>query len=328
MKRATTRHCFCAVLVALAACLPQVRTEQHAGVPRVAEGNVEGADGVRLFYRKVGEGPRIAVLLHGGPGSNMNAVWPDLRPLGEGRTIVMYDQRGGGRSEIIKDASRLTAAHHVRDLEALRAGLGLQRFALIGESWGAGLAILYAAEYPEHVERLLLIGPMPPTRAILERRMDESDESVAFRRRLADTARAMPESPDPVATCREFFSVYLKQFFVDPEAQARRRGSSCDAPPEGVRNYFVVNEATFASLGDYDFRPLLARLRMPAMVIEGERSIPSTVESARVMARSLPNATLVLVPEAGHYPQVERPDVFFPVVEEFLSGDAHDHDID
>ena len=62
-----------------------------------------GADGVRLFYRKVGKGKNVIVLLHGGPGSNMNAVWLDLEPLAGKHTVLMYDQRGGGRSEIIKD---------------------------------------------------------------------------------------------------------------------------------------------------------------------------------------------------------------------------------
>lgn len=286
----------------------------------VREGRVQGADGVSLYYRMAGTSPSFGILLHGGPGSNINAVWPDLQPLAENRTIVMYDQRGGGRSEVIKGAARLTATHHVRDLEALRVNLKVPRFALIGESWGAGLAVLYAAAHPEHVERLLLIGPMPPTRAVLERRLDESNQAMDMRRVLAEVRAAMPGAADPIATCREFFSVYTKQFFVTPDGMTRRRGSSCDGPPEGIRNYFVVNDATFASLGDWDFRPLLKRLTMPAMVIEGELSIPSTVESARTFAQSIPNATLVLVAGAGHYPQVERPERFFPAVADFLAN--------
>jgi len=233
----------------------------------------------------------------------MNAVWPDLAPLADGRTIIMYDQRGGGRSQIITDPKQVTAAHHVRDLEAVRAHFRLQRFVVIGESWGAGLAMLYAAEHSDRVERLLLLGPMPPTRALLERRKDESDTAMAFRERLAAIAREMPDAEDPLRTRHEFFSLYMKQFFFRPDAIDRRRGSSCNAPAEGVRNCFVVNQATFASLGAFDLRPTLARLRMPAMVVEGEKSIPSTVESARVFAQSLPNATLVLIPEAGHTPR-------------------------
>jgi proline iminopeptidase len=134
----------------------------------------------------------------------------------------------------------------------------------------------------------------------------------------------MRGAADPVALCREFFGLYLKQFFVRPEAIARRRGSSCNAPADGVRNYFVVNHATLASLGDYDLRPVLSRLTVPAMVIEGAVSIPSTVESARVFAQSLPGAPLVFVPDAGHFPQVERPDLFFPAVERFLSEAVRD----
>ncbi len=84
-------------------------------------GLATGADGVRLHYRTLGRGVPRLVVLHGGPGSNMNAVWPDLEPLGSGRSVLLYDQRGAGRSPVITDRAQLTAGHHVRDLEALRA---------------------------------------------------------------------------------------------------------------------------------------------------------------------------------------------------------------
>lgn len=312
----STGYLVTTLIVALLAARP---SNAQPVSPTGAEGYVQVSAGVRLFYRRVGLGPASVVLLHGGPGSNMNGVWPDLQPLAGMRPIVMYDQRGGGRSDIITDPGRLTAEDHVRDLEALRASLGLERVALIGESWGAGLAILYASAHPERVERLLLIGPMPPTRAILQQRIAESDETMSLRRRLAEVRQAMIGTTDPIATCREFFAIYTKQFFATPDGQARRRGSSCDGPAAGVRNYFVVNDATLASLGDWDFRPLLARLKMPALVVEGRQSIPSTVESARVIAQALPNATLMLVPNAGHYPQVEQPEIFFAAVGTFLS---------
>jgi pimeloyl-ACP methyl ester carboxylesterase len=59
---------------------------------------------------------------------------------------------------------------------------------------------------------------------------------------------------------------------------------------------------------------------LPALVVEGEKGLATTVESARVLAESLPNASLVLIAEAGHYPQAEQPDRFFPVVARFLDG--------
>ncbi len=285
----------------------------------VAEGYFTGADGVRLFYRKVGNGRDLFVLLHGGPGGNMNSVWPDLESLAKHHTILMYDQRGGGRSAIIKDAARLTAAHHVRDLEALRQHFSLKRLTLIGESWGAGLAALYAARHPERVSRLLLLGPMPPTKALATRRFDKVNESTDFYKRLAEFRQAMPNATDPIALCREMFGVYLTAYFFDQSAMSRRRASSCNAPPEAVRNYLVVNDATFASLKDWDFLPRLAKLQQPTLIVEGEQSA-STVASVRVWAKALPNARLLLIANAGHFPQVEQPEVFFPAVEKFLRG--------
>jgi proline iminopeptidase len=285
----------------------------------VTEGYFSGADGVRLFYRKAGKGKIIFVLLHGGPGGNINSVWPDLEPLAKNHTVLMYDQRGSGRSQLIKDPALLTAAHHVRDLEALRQHFGLNQMTLIGESWGAGLAALYTAKHAKHVSRLLLLGPMPPTKVLATRRFDKVNESTDFYKRLADLRHAMPTASDPIDLCRKMFGAYLKAYFFDQSAISRRRGSSCDAPPDAVRNYVIVNEATFASLRDWDFLPMLTKLQQPALVVEGEQSAP-TVESVQAWAKAMPNARLLLIPNAGHFPQVEQPEAFFPAVERFLRG--------
>jgi proline iminopeptidase len=299
-----------------------VFSQSHAAKtsrPIASEGYVAGADRVRLFYRKVGTGKDLIVLLHGGPGSNMNAVWLDLEPLVRKRTVLMYDQRGGGRSEIIYDTNKLKYTDHVRDLEAFRKHFGLKRMMLVGESWGAGLATLYAMEHPHRVSRLLLLGPMPPSRALMTRRLGKTDERLDFSKRLSDFRRELPAASDPVALCREFFAAYRAALFFDPAAFSRRRGSSCDAPPEGVRNYMLVNDATFGSLGEYDFIPKLRQLWMPALIVEGAQSIP-TLDSAHAWAEAMPNARLLLIPGSGHFPQVEQPRLFFSAVEHFLNG--------
>lgn len=305
------------VFVLMFSCLGL--SQSDASKTSTEEGYFSGADGVRLFYRKIGQGKKTVVLLHGGPGSNMNAVFPDFEPLAKNYTVLMYDQRGGGRSELIKDPSLLTAAHHVHDLETLRKHFKLKQIIIIGESWGAGLAALYAAKYPNRVKRLLFLGPMPPTKNFYRQRFDKVNETTEFYRRLAEYRRVLPTADNPVALCREFFAIYLKPYFFDQSAMNRRRGSSCDAPPDAVRNYILVNDATMASLKDYDFFPILAQIRKPAFVVEGEQST-TTVEGVRAWAKTLPNARLLLVPNAGHYPQVEQPDVFFPAAREFLDG--------
>ncbi len=81
----------------------------------------------------------------------------------------------------------------------------------------------------------------------------------------------------------------------------------------------VVNNATLGSLGDYDLLPKLRRLRALTLIVEGEQSI-STLESVRAWAEAMPNARLLLIPNSGHFPQVEQPSLFFPAVKRFLGG--------
>jgi proline iminopeptidase len=307
------------LIIAAASSIISQSVDSNASKSVAYEGYFIGADGVRLSYRKIESGKNLIVLLHGGPGSNMNAVWLDLEPLAKKHTVLMYDQRGGGRSEIIKDPKKLTYADHVRDLEALRKQFGLKRMVLVGESWGAGLAALYAMEHPDRVERLLLLGPVALSKALIARRAGKTDERIDFTKRLFEFRRDLPIAPDPVALCREFFGTYMTALFYDQSAISRRRGSSCDAPPEGVRNYMVVNDATFGSLGEYDLAPKLRQLRTPTLIVEGEQSVP-TLESVHAWADAMPNARLLLIPKSGHFPQVEQPSLFFPAVELFLRG--------
>jgi len=131
-------------------------------------GSFTAADGVQLFYCKQGSGRDFVVFLHGGPGLNMGDGGYAMRPLAEQHTLILYDQRGGGRSDLVKDPKLLTADADVRDLEALRQHFGIDKMNLIGLSWGSGLAALYTEAHPESVSRIVFLDPMPmlsiPTR--------------------------------------------------------------------------------------------------------------------------------------------------------------------
>src|SRR4051812_38108172 len=114
----TLRLALSSIAMSIAAC--------HTGSPAApaapaepAEGQIPG-DGAALFYRSVGSGPDVLVMIHGGPGMDMGYMVPDFAPLAERHRLVFYDQRGGGRSEHLRDDPALfTMAHHVADLEAL-----------------------------------------------------------------------------------------------------------------------------------------------------------------------------------------------------------------
>jgi proline iminopeptidase len=292
--------------------------------PPVAEGYLTGADGVRLFYRKVGSGRSVAVFLHGGPGANFRGNGDYMEPLAEGRAVIMYDQRGSGLSQLVTDPKLLTIEHHVRDLEALRRHFGIRRMTIIGLSWGSALAARYAAEHPERVERLLLVSPMSPTKALADerRRVLSSLQGEAATARLREVRAKILSASDAEteALCREIIGITFGQYFVNPTpdkiAHAARR---CDIPPAASRNRYVVEAATMASIGEWDFRPMLARIRVPALVMEGsETKVP--LDATRAWAAVMPNARLLLIPHAGHEFFVDQPAAFLRAAGQFLRG--------
>ncbi len=113
--------------------------------------------GYRLYWKSVGDpGPAgTVVALHGGPGATHDYLL-SLSDLAQwGYRVVYYDQIGCGRSDLARDVSEYTIERDVEDLEALRKALGLERFHLLGSSYGGLLAIAYALAYPGPLRSLV-----------------------------------------------------------------------------------------------------------------------------------------------------------------------------
>ena len=265
--------------------------------------------GVELFVRRIGEGTP-AVILHGGPGAHHDYLLPGFDALADGRELVYYDQRGGGRSPVARDVP-VGWREQVADLEALRGHWGLGRLTLVGYSWGGLLALLYALEHPGRVGRLALVSPAPTWRAARER------FEAAFARRNLDPAfqeerRLLRESGlrerDPAAFQRRIFELSVAPYFFDP-SRAR------ELTPFRITGR--TQQEVWQSLGDYDLRPRLPGLRgVPALVVHGEED-PIPIEAARVTAE-LVGAGFHSVPRCGHVPYVEAFEEFQGVVGGFL----------
>jgi len=144
-------------------------------------------NGVRIYTRRVGDGPPV-VVLHGGPGAHHDYLLPQYDRLARGRTLLYYDQRGGGRSPVPRDTP-VGWREHVADLEALRDHWGLERVALLGYSWGGLLALLYALAHPTRIDRLALVSAAPLTAAWRE----EFEHRLAARMAEPWLARARAE---------------------------------------------------------------------------------------------------------------------------------------
>jgi proline iminopeptidase len=275
---------------------------------------------VQLFVHEEGRGaPVIAV--HGGPGLDSNYLTPDLQPLARQHRVIYYDQRGSGRSTL---SERVNVQTLVSDLDALRQRLGLSKVALLGHSWGGGLAALYAAAHPGAVSRLVLVSSMPLRAAGLEvfernlRNRLTGDENERLNRVMDARVRATTESQD-IETCREYWAILLKAYYADPASVARSRAQPCGGSGIALANGLRVNASVFASLGNFDWTETMSRLRIPTLVIHGDED-PVPVESAVEWARTLPDARLLVLARSGHAPYVEQPDQFFRAVDQFLAG--------
>jgi proline iminopeptidase len=129
----------------------------------------------------------------------------------------------------------------------------------------------------------------------------------------------LPQASDyeTLALCRELRVGYLA-YLANPANISRVR-DRCAASAASIRNGIIVSGATLESLGDWDFRPRLRHLTMPALVIEGaETEVP--LEATREWVITMPNARLLLIPDAGHELWAEQPTAFIKAAEEFLRG--------
>jgi proline iminopeptidase len=265
--------------------------------------------GVELFVRRVGQGVPT-VVLHGGPGAHHDYLLPAFDALAEGRELIYYDQRGGGRSPVARDVP-VGWTEHVADLDALRTTWGIERLTLAGYSWGGLLALLYAVSYPGRVGRLALISPAPAWRAA----RDQFEGAFATRNldpAFQEARRQLRESGlrerDPAAFQQRIFELSVAPYFFDPD-RAR------DLTPFRVTGR--TQQEVWHSLGDFDLRPRLPELRgIPALVLHGEED-PIPIEAARTAA-SLIGAEFHALSRCGHVPYVEAFDAFRSLVGGFL----------
>lgn len=311
------------LLPAIVAC-GQAGRDPAAGAQQraQAEGYLDGDDGVRLYYRVLGSAGDTVVVVHGGPGAGMDAILPHVAPLADDHVLLLYDQRGGGRSTLPEDTALLAGRHHVRDLEAVRRRFGLERLSLIAHSFGAILAAEYAAAHPSRVERMVFLGATGPERAAARaiyispyERADSAtvDSLTAVLRTLLRGA-----GDDPVALCREYERLG-HEIGRQIGKSGNWKGTTCDAPPEAVRYYYrYTAQLGPASFGDWDFTDRLGEVEAPVLVVHGA---PDTLglQVQRAWASSFPRGRLLLIPEADR-PIADRPQAVFGAIEEFLAG--------
>jgi proline iminopeptidase len=294
--------------VALALALIAISASGAEGPGRL----IDGPAG-KLWVETRGTAPgRPLVVVNGGPGFDhgyllSSPIWDELART---RRVVMYDQRGTGRSTPVKPGTPLTLADQLADVEAVRKSLGAEDIDLLGHSYGGTVVMAYTARYPQRVKRLLLVDSAAPkwkdTIFLFSQvfpDVNERVDSFEFAAQFGD--RAAIEGG-----VRE----YLSMIFWDPD---HRDAFLRQVSLKGFSRH--VNEALDADMARYDLNPEIAKFRMPVLVMTGRYDMNVAPLIAWKIHKAIPGSRLVIFERSSHLPFLEEPERFKREVDDFLA---------
>lgn len=286
-------------------------------------------DGHQLYVETIGNPNRAAaVFLHGGPGSGCQPVHRALFDPSRWHT-VLFDQRGAGRSTPHRSREANTTAHQIADMEAIRERLGIDRWLVVGGSWGATLALAYAQKHPQRVSGLVLRATFLGTQGELDHAFGTTlarlypDLHADFLAVLSEGERGDPLraywrrilDPDPIVHRPAAIAWHDTERTLSlPTAEHPRLEPGRLASPPNPLPSTPFMEAHYFSNGCW-LAPgqLLADARalagIPGVIVQGERDHLCPPEQSRALATLWPDARVELVSGAGHSlsePAIER----------------------
>ena len=274
------------------------------------------ADGHVMYWEQVGNprGP-AALFLHGGPGAGAGAVHRRFFDPAFWR-VVIFDQRGAGRSRPLGSLQANTTADLVADIEALRCQLGVERWLLFGGSWGSTLAIAYAQTHPERVAGCVLRGVFLGRAVEVEWFLHGiatvfPDAHAAFAGFLPEAERA------------DLLGGYLRRL-TDPDPAVHMPAARAWSVYEGSCSTLLPSPDTVVSFAQDRTALGLARIEahyfahdlflpeggllahmdrlanVPAEIVQGRYDMICPAHTAFELAAAWPGAKLTVIPDAGH----------------------------
>lgn len=276
--------------------------------------------GGKVWYRMVGADTACTPLLvlHGGPGATSSYL-ENLEELADERPVIFYDQFGGGRSERPNDLSLWTIERFVDELAAVRGALSLDRLAILGQSWGALLAVAYLLDKgTDGVRGLILSGPLlnvpqwvDDQRTLLRLMPQEIQNAV-------NDAEASGNfnSADYQTAMDAYYRRHLCRLSPWPECLIR---TFDDMGLDVYQTMWGPSEFTCTgTLGSVNLLPRLKELDLPVLITCGrhDEATPTTCEE---YCRHIPDAQLAVLEDASHSHHLEKPEQYFSAVRSFLA---------
>jgi 3-oxoadipate enol-lactonase len=252
---------------------------------------------VNLNHRFDGPSDAAVLVLSNSLGSSLEMWEPVLPALAERFRVLRYDHRGHGASPV--PAGPYTIEDIGRDTLELLDATGLQRVAFCGLSLGGAVGMWLGIHAPERVERLALCCTAA-----------RFATPEIWAERAAAVREAGSVEPLADAVMERWFTERFRE--EHPDAVARVRAMLVATPAEGYA-------ATCDALAACDLRGELDAIRTPTLVLAGRDDPATPPQQAEELASAIPNARLVVVPEAAHFAQLEQAETFASAVLEHLA---------
>lgn len=295
--------------------------EQYQSIGSFEEGYVPIPDGLRLYYRKIGKGSRTLIV------PLRPFLFDEFKQLGDQYTIISFDTRNRGFSSPVQDASKLTIGEDIEDIERVRRHFRLQKFTLVGYSYMGLGAVLYAMKYPQHVERLIQLGPVPlkygtQYSASLTANDQKPPVEPAKMAELEELRKSGYDRSSPKEFCQQQWQV-IRFVLVGNPANVEKLGSGvCNMPNEWPANLARHFQHHFTSVQRLNIsKGEVARVKIPVLTIHGTKDRNAPYGAGREWAMMLPNARLLTIEGAAHQSFAEFPEIVFPAIRAFLKGD-------
>ena len=280
-------------------------------------GFLETGDGHRIYWERVGtRGAKPAVFLHGGPGGGCSASHRRLFDPAL-YDVILFDQRGCGRSTPFASLDNNTTRHLVADIERLREMIGVETWQVFGGSWGSTLALAYAETHPDRVSELVLRGIYLLTKAEMNwyyqfgvsemfpekyeafiapiPEAERGDLVTAYRKRLTGDDR------EEQLRCARAWSVWEGETITllpEPSTSDQFHEAEFSLAFARIENHYFIHDGWFE---DGQLLRDAGRLKdIPGTIVHGRYDMPCPMRQAWALHRAWPKSEFYPIEGAGH----------------------------
>jgi proline iminopeptidase len=288
---------------------------------------IDIGNGCKLYVEEEGKGIPI-VLINGGPGGGHYNFHPYFSRAAKFSRVIYYDQRGCGLSSYEKGINgEYSFSQAIDDLEKLRKALGVEKWVLLGHSYGGFLAQAYTLKYPENVKGLILVCASTGMRQ-LNLKEDRNSEFITQKEinkfieiELAVHEKVVNGKLDRIKG--KEIQIYNKVLNGEWKQQSLYKPTKRQMAEHALYYWKPAKDfrdEMFVSMNKYDLTKTFIKSPIPTMIIEGKWDLTWNTDKPEKFHNQHPNSKLVVFEKSSHSPYEDEPEKFFLLIKSFTSN--------